>query len=204
MRLHGSGQHGRMGKGRALWAIAGMMGGGHRGRGHGFDGGEGDWPGRRGRGGRARVFASGELRLVLLALVAEVPRHGYELIKAVEELTGGAYAPSPGVVYPTLNLLTDEGVIAEQAGEGSRRAYSVTDTGRAELGERGEELERVLARLKAMGDDSDRQGAPPIRRAVGNLFAALRGRASSADFDKDTVHQIADILDDAARRIERL
>ena len=69
-----------------------------------------------------RMFESGELRLVLLKLIAEQPRHGYDLIRAIEEMTGGEYAPSPGVVYPTLTLLQDMGLIEEAAGEGRSQA----------------------------------------------------------------------------------
>ena len=75
-------------------------------------------------GGRRRVFDSGELRLVLLKLISDQPRHGYDLIRAIEELTGGAYAPSPGVVYPTLTLLQDMGHIDEQKSEGARKAFA--------------------------------------------------------------------------------
>ncbi len=80
-----------------------------------------DWGGGgggRGRGGRRRMFDAGELRLVLLKLIADQPRHGYDLIRAIEELTHGAYAPSPGVVYPTLTMLQDMGLIEEAKGEG--------------------------------------------------------------------------------------
>ncbi len=107
MRIHGFGRHGHS----KSPMVAMMFGGGRHGSGHGWGrdwgtGWDGEGAGRRGRGGRGRMFASGELRLVVLALVGEQPRHGYELIKAIEELAGGVYAPSPGVVYPTLNLLT--------------------------------------------------------------------------------------------------
>jgi len=209
MRMQGCGH-----QGRARRPMGMMMGGwGRRGGGDwgGDWDGEGFGPGRggarrhgRGPGGRGRVFAGGELRLLLLALIAEQPRHGYELIKAIEELAGGAYAPSPGVVYPTLSLLTDEGVAEEQAGEGTRKAYGVTEAGRKELDERIEEFEGLVERLKAMGNEDSRHAAPPVKRAVANLFAALRSRAASGDFDRETVHQVADILDEAARRIERL
>jgi len=85
-----------------------------------FDFGDEGWGGgRRGRRTR-RMFESGELRLVLLKLIADEPRHGYDLIRAIEELTGGEYAPSPGVVYPTLTLLQDMGLIEEAPGEGAR------------------------------------------------------------------------------------
>ena len=171
-----------------------------RGWGDGW-GGELEGRGRGGRG-RGRVFGSGELRLVLLKLIADESRHGYELIKAIEEMTGGNYAPSPGVVYPTLSLLTDEGVVSEAA-DGARKAYAVTEAGSAELAERAEEAEALLARLKAMGEDDEARRAPPIARAVGNLFNALRHRAQG-EFDRETIHSVAEILDEAARKIERL
>src|SRR5579864_6609176 len=117
-----------------------------------FDVGDEGWGGRRGRRAR-RMFEGGELRLVLLKLIADEPRHGYELIKAIEELTGGEYAPSPGVVYPTLSLLVDEGKIAEAPGDGPRKAFTVTDEGKAELGERGEEADRLVARLQSLAED---------------------------------------------------
>ena len=96
-------------------SCAGMgRGGGHgrghghgRGRGHGQGHGRGRGGGGFGRRGGGRVFGPGDLRLVLLALVAEQPRHGYELIKEIEDLTGGEYSPSPGVIYPTLSLLEE-------------------------------------------------------------------------------------------------
>ncbi len=209
MHKLGCGPRGREGFGRGMWPMVAMMGGWGRrwGTEWGSEGAFGQGcggPRGRGPGGRARVFGTGELRLVLLALVAEVPRHGYELIKAIEALTGGNYAPSPGVVYPTLNLLTDEGMIAEQAGDGARKAYAATDTGRAELDNRVEEFERLVARLRSMADDTERHGSPPIRRAIGNLLAALRSRATTGEFGRETMHQVADILDEAARKIERL
>jgi DNA-binding PadR family transcriptional regulator len=205
MRIHGMGRHGH-----SKWPMAAMIfGGGRHGWGRDWSQGWGSGPdgegaGRRGRGGRSRLFASGELRLVVLALVGEQPRHGYELIKAIEELAGGAYAPSPGVVYPTLNLLTDEGLIIEHAGDGARKAYEVTEAGRKELDGRAEELERLIARLKAMGDEGERHNSPPLKRAIGNLFAAVRNRTMEAGFDRETIHQIAEILDEAARKVERL
>ena len=77
-------------------------------------------------GGRRRLFDSGELRLVLLKLISDQPRHGYDLIRAIEELTGGAYAPSPGVVYPALSVLQDLGHIEGAEAESSRKAFSIT------------------------------------------------------------------------------
>src|SRR5690348_16613253 len=113
-----------------------------------FDFGDEGWSGgRRGRRAR-RMFEGGEPRLVLLKLIEEQPRHGYDLIRAVEELTGGEYAPSPGVVYPTLTLLQDMGLIEEAPGEGPRKPFQVTDEGRAHLAEREEEVEALIERLR--------------------------------------------------------
>lgn len=170
-----------------------------------FGGGFGGWDegdGRRVRGGRGRMFGSGELRLVLLKLIADEPRHGYQLIKAIEELTGGAYAPSPGVVYPTLSLLADEGAVAEAEGEGSRKAFAITDQGRAEIAEKAAEVERILARLAERG--AGRRGPPPqIARALGNLMMVLRA-TKHEEPSAERHNAIVDILDEAAKRIERL
>ena len=197
------------GRGSAWPFVAMMMGG----KGHGWGAGWGrdrSWDGgsrhggRRGsRGPRGRMFAGGELRLVLLKLIGDETRHGYELIKAIEELTGGNYAPSPGVVYPTLSLLLDEGMIEERADDTPRKAFAITAEGEVELSERSDEAEALIARLIALNEEDEGHRAPPIGRAVGNLFAALRGRAQSG-FDSDTIHKVAEILDEAARKIERL
>ncbi|MDF8332377.1 PadR family transcriptional regulator [Novosphingobium cyanobacteriorum] len=166
--------------------------------------GRGGRGGGGGRGGRGRMFASGELRLTLLHLVSQQDRHGYELIKAIEDLTGGHYAPSPGVVYPTLSLLVDEGLIAEVPGEGARKAFTATDAGRKEAALHAAAIAAVIARLKALAEARGREASPPVMRAMTNLKMALRNRVGADGFDKDTAHAIAEILDEAARKIERL
>ena len=158
-----------------------------------FDFGDEGWSGGRGRGRRARrMFEGGELRLVLLKLIADEPRHGYDLIRAIEEMTGGEYAPSPGVVYPTLTLLQDMGFIDEAAGEGPRKPFKATDEGRAHLEERAEEVEGLIERLSDLKPRSDHSAGPAIGRAVKNLMTALSHRVSR------------DGLDEAAQRIERV
>lgn len=175
-----------------------------RGWGHGWDG---DWGGGGwGRRGRRRMFEAGELRLVLLKLIADEPRHGYDLIRAIEELTHGAYAPSPGVVYPTLTMLQDMGLIDEVKvkGDGARKAFSVTAEGKDHLAERAEEVEALMERLTDAGSDQKKAGGAPIKRAVGNLLSALWHRATREDMDEARLHGIAAILDEAAQKIERL
>jgi DNA-binding PadR family transcriptional regulator len=166
-----------------------------------------DWGGgtRGGRGGRRRrQFDSAELRLVLLHLLAEQPRHGYDLIRAIEEMTGGAYVPSPGVVYPTLTLLQDMGHIDEIPAEGARKAFRASEEGRAILAERKEEVEALLARLSGLGEGHRRADGAPIGRAVSNLLAALWHRVRAEDMDEEMLHRIAAVLDEAAQNIERL
>jgi len=160
--------------------------------------------GRRGGGGRRRLFDSGELRLVLLKLIADQPRHGYDLIRAIEELTGGVYAPSAGVVYPTITLLQDMGLIEEQATEGPRKAYAATPDGIAYLEERTQEVEALLGRLAALGAMERKVERAPVRRAIQNLRAVLHDRLTRDDADTDMAHDIAALLDEAARKIERL
>jgi DNA-binding PadR family transcriptional regulator len=174
--------------------------------GRGWKSGPWDWDfefggGRRGRG---RMFESGELRLVLLRLIADQPRHGYDLIRAIEEMTHGIYAPSPGVVYPTLTMLQDMGLIREQEAEGSRKVYAVTPEGEAHLAERKEEVDALMSRLEDTGEDKRKAGGAPIKRSVGNLLSALWHRVTREDADEATLHDIAAILDEAAQKIERL
>ena len=168
-----------------------------------FDFGDEGWGGRRGRRSK-RMFESGELRLVLLKLIADEPRHGYDLIRAIEDLTGGEYAPSPGVVYPTLTLLQDMGLIDEAPGEGPRKAFQATDDGRAHLDERAEEVEALFERLEDLKPSARTTAGPAIGRAVKNLMTALSHRVSRDGFDEELFLEIAAILDEAAQRIERI
>jgi DNA-binding PadR family transcriptional regulator len=159
--------------------------------------------GRRGRRSR-RMFESGELRLVLLKLIADQPRHGYDLIRAIEELTHGAYAPSPGVVYPTLTMLQDMGLIEEAKGDGARKVFEITADGKEHLAEKEAEIEDLLGRLESVGGDQRKAEGPPIKRAVGNLLSSIWHRVTRDDMDEGTMHKIAAILDEAAQKIEQL
>jgi DNA-binding PadR family transcriptional regulator len=169
-----------------------------------FDFGDEGWRGgRRGRRAR-RMFEGGELRLVLLKLITDEPRHGYDLIRAIEELTGGEYAPSPGVVYPTLTLLQDMNLIEEAAVEGPRKPFQVTDEGRKYLEERADEVEALFERLRDLAPRAENMAGPAIGRAVRNLMTALGHRLKSEGFDDDLFLEIAAILDEAAQKIERV
>jgi DNA-binding PadR family transcriptional regulator len=169
----------------------------------GDESGIGGWGGRRGRRAR-RMFESGELRLVLLKLIADEPRHGYDLIRAIEEMTGGEYAPSPGVIYPTLTLLQDMGLIDEAPGEGARKPFEITDAGRAHLEEHNEEVEGLMERLSDLAPRESSAAGPAIGRAVRNLMTALSHRVGREGLNDELLHEIAAILDEAAQRIERV
>ncbi|MCZ8321233.1 MAG: PadR family transcriptional regulator [Novosphingobium sp.] len=153
---------------------------------------------------RRRMFDGGELRLVLLKLIADEPRHGYDLIKAIEELTGGAYAPSPGVVYPTLTLLADMDLIAEDAGESARRRFRITEAGSAHLAERAEEVAALMARLAAMKEARSRPDAASLRRAMGNLRQVLMDKVRAGEAGPEMIDEIVTAIDELARRIEKL
>jgi DNA-binding PadR family transcriptional regulator len=153
---------------------------------------------------RGRMFDGGELRLVLLKLIADEPRHGYDLIKAVEELTGGAYAPSPGVVYPTLTLLDDMGLIAEARGESTRKSFSITAEGTAHLAERAEEVAELIARLAALGEARNSGDGAAVRRAAINLRHVLVNKLRKGGIGEDQIDEIVGWIDELARRIEKL
>jgi DNA-binding PadR family transcriptional regulator len=163
---------------------------------------EAEGEGRRGR--RGRMFGTGELRLALLALIAEKPSHGYELIKQIEEMTGGAYAPSPGAVYPTLQLLEDEGAITEADAEGSKKPFRVTEQGESELADRSDEVGELMRRLGRHGERTTTVRSHDLFRAMGNLGSVLKNRARAGKLDERTINEIVDMIDEMAKRIERL
>jgi DNA-binding PadR family transcriptional regulator len=201
------------GGGRFQFGDFGVEWGGPRGGGGGRDRWDrfaGDFASRweekqHGGGGRSRrMFDGGELRLVLLKLIADEPRHGYDLIRAIEEMTGGAYAPSPGVVYPTLTMLDEMGLIAEQQSEGAKKRFAATGEGRRHLEDKAEEVAALIARLTSIGGRRERWGGSPVWRAVSNLGTAMRLRITRGDMSEDTMHDIAAMIDELAQKIERL
>ena len=121
------------------------------GGGRGFFGGPFGGGGFRGGGMRtARVLASGDLQLLILLLLSEKPRHGYEIIKAVEEHSSGVYTPSPGMVYPALTYLEETGY-ATASSEGTKKLYSITDDGTAYLAKNRPAAEEIWNRLALFG-----------------------------------------------------
>lgn len=182
----------------------GPFGPGGHGPGRGRPGGPG--PGGRGpgRGGFGRFFAHGDLRLVILHLVAEQPRHGYDLIKAIEERVAGAYSPSPGVIYPTLTLLEELGYVTVRAEEGSKKSYEITDAGRSFLDANRPAVDALLARMAEAGRAQGGPPAPQVIRAIENLRLALRMRLARGPLDEAQTRAVAAALDAAATAVERV
>jgi DNA-binding PadR family transcriptional regulator len=154
------------------------------------------------RGGRhgGRLFDYGELRLLLLAMIAERPRHGYELIKAIEERFGGSYSPSPGVVYPTLSWLEDMGYAAIDAEEGGRKRYRITPEGEAFLVANRAAADALLSRAGPAGPGPV---PAPVVRAMENLKLAMRLRLRRGPLDSTAAESVAAALDAAAQAVER-
>ena len=150
--------------------------------------------------GHGRVFAPGDLRLMLLALVGDQPRYGYELIKAIEEQFSGAYAPSPGSVYPTLTLLEEMRLIAGTPDKEGRRQYAVTVRGRTYLKENRTTLEGVRQRVRMVARAI--AGARPpeaVHQAVHTLKTALglhRGAWTEAE-----IRRVSAVIEQAAQEI---
>jgi DNA-binding PadR family transcriptional regulator len=169
--------------------------------------------GGMGMGGRAfragRRLASGDLQLVLLALLAERPSHGYELIKALEERSDGFYSPSPGMVYPALTWL-EEMNYASVAAEGAKKLYSITDAGRGYLKENQDAADAMLAQLERIGSkmgrlrevfggfDDEEADSHEIAAARRELKQALREKRHTSAEEKAAIVQV---LKDAAARI---
>jgi len=169
------------------------------GRGHRF--------GRHWRGGgfeprEGRMFDSGDLRLVILALLADKPRHGYEIIKALEERVGDGYSPSPGVVYPTLTLIEDMAYATGAQDQGGRKLYTITAEGEAFLAANRAQVDAIFARFER-ADDERRGDIAPLLRAMENLRMAVRLRVKRRDATPAQIQAIADALDAAAKAIER-
>jgi DNA-binding PadR family transcriptional regulator len=161
--------------------------------------------GRQGRvGGLGRFFAHGDLRLVILHLIAEKPRHGYEIIKAIEEQVAGAYSPSPGVIYPTLTLLEELGYVTVSTGDGVKKLHAITAEGRAFLDANRRAVDALLARMVETSHAHGGGTAPQILRAMENLKLALRLRLSRGPLSEEQINGAAALIDAAATGVEQI
>jgi DNA-binding PadR family transcriptional regulator len=185
----------------------------HRRHGFGFGGRHGFGGGDMIRAGR--MLATGDPRLIALALIAEQPRHGYEIIKVLEEKTAGWYSPSPGIVYPTLTFLEEAGYVTGEA-EGAKKLYTITDEGRAHLDQNRDFVDAVLERLTALGskiervrrrfgrdEDEERggRGLPTLVRAALEHLREVAGERLEHDADLES--KLVEILARAAQELKK-
>ena len=195
---------------------------GPRGERFGDEGGPGRGPrheGGPGRGGprghgpdaerhrahkRERMFEAGGLKLLALHLIGQQPSHGYDVIRAIGELVGGDYQPSPGTIYPTLSYLVDMGLATATDSDGGRKQYRITPEGQQALAEQADMLQLILARLAAGKDREARQRPATLVRALENFKMALRLKLDTSELSDEQVAQIAALLDETALKIEKI
>ena len=152
-------------------------------------------------GGRGpRMFDPGALRLVVLGLIAEEPRHGYDIIKALEAKFQGAYSPSPGAIYPMLQMLEEADLVVSEA-NGNKRLYSITEQGKAYLEENAEELARINAQIDQVSAEG---GEISLGDEVRGVAKAVFMRLRRGQFTPEQARKVRDILRKARREVEDL
>jgi DNA-binding PadR family transcriptional regulator len=172
--------------------------GGHGGRDPRGFGGPGGFA-----GGRERMFDAGDIKLVILKLLSEQPSYGYQLIKTMEQRLAGGYAPSPGVIYPTLTMLEEEG-LATVSSEGSKKIYSVTPEGLQYLQTHEERVKELFDRLEEAGRGFQQGRSPEIMKAFKNLHGAVMARMLRGNATPEQISKIAEAMNAAAKAIDEL
>ena len=156
--------------------------------------------GRRGRGGR--MFEQGDLKLVILRLLEEKPRHGYDIIKELETRSSGAYTPSPGTVYPTLTMLEDLGYARAVPEEGGKKIYEITEEGKKHLGEHSSTVNDVFEKFVKFAEGFTASPMLEVNQAFRDVAKATYSTATSHINDKDRLAKIKEVLTRAAAEIE--
>jgi len=172
---------------------------GHHADGHHAHSHHGDHHGGRHR--LRRLFEHGDLRLVALQLIAEKPRHGYEIIKAIEEKSGGAYTPSAGAIYPTLTLLEELGQLSVSDSGDGRKRYAITPEGAASLVANRKSVDAIFSRIAQV--EAVKESEPRIKDALHRLKHTLRLRLSRGPLDHAQVDDIVAKLDEICDAIDR-
>ena len=153
-------------------------------------------------GRRGRLFESGRMKLLVLHLIQQSPKHGYEIIKEISDLVGDGYTPSAGTIYPTLTSLEEMYCIALINNE--RKQYQITEYGETYLLEQKEMLSALLEKLRVKREIHNNDDLIDIHRAMENLKTALRLKLNVSDLSQQQIHQIAEKIDQAAIAIGRL
>jgi DNA-binding PadR family transcriptional regulator len=172
--------------------------------GFGFDPADWGFDWRKGRKGRrGQWFGSGDMKYVILKLLAKRPMHGYEVMKELEEETHGCYKPSPGTVYPTLQWLEDEGLVSAETVEG-KKVYSITDAGRAFLETNKSTVEDIFERVTGTIEQLVSEPMPEVNRAMGKLVGQVYRTVWRLGNDDEKKRRIAEILERVTQEVEAL
>lgn len=171
----------------------------HEGDAFGFDFGR--WSRRKGRRSRWKVFERGDLKFVILRLVSDKPMHGYEVMQALEEESCGWYQASPGSVYPTLQMLEDEGFVTSREEQG-KKVYEITDAGGEYLDEHGDIVEEIFDRIKTFADRFVGKDTRDLSASFSRLAQSTFESAFDWETGPDMLRKMADALDRARREME--
>ncbi|RKG37954.1 PadR family transcriptional regulator [Acinetobacter rongchengensis] len=155
-------------------------------------------------GRRGRLFEAGRMKLLVLHLIQQSPKHGYEIIKEIGDLVGGGYSPSAGTIYPTLNWLEDMNFVTVEHTAGDRKQYHITPTGIAHLQQQQTITQELLEKLQTRREIHNNDQLLDIHRAMENLKTSLRLKLKNQDFNPEQVRQIAEKIDQAAVEITHL
>jgi DNA-binding PadR family transcriptional regulator len=150
------------------------------------------------------MFEQGDLKYVILQLLDEKPRHGYEIIKALEERFGGMYSPSAGTVYPTLTLLEDLGYAQVTVEEGGKKIYSITDEGRAYLAQNRSAVDDIFDRISEFGSAFLSDAMMDVNRGMRDVAQAAYRGAPRILRDKEAIAKIRETLERAAKEIDEI
>lgn len=150
---------------------------------------------------RERLLDAADARLLMLHILAQRSAHGYELIKAIEEMAGGEYAPSPSLIYPNLTLLEEMGQIAPAPDGSDKKAWQLTTAGHDALAEQQEKLTTVTARLETLAVLVANRDIPAISEAIHLMKSTLHQRLAQADLSPATLAKIVSALEKAAKEI---
>lgn len=155
-------------------------------------------------GRRGRLFEAGRMKLLVLHLIQQSPKHGYEIIKEISDLVGGGYSPSAGTIYPTLNWLEDMSFVTVENTESDRKQYHITQIGTEHLQQQQGVTQELLEKLQTRREIHNNDQLLDIHRAMENLKTSLRLKLKAQDFSPEQVRQIAEKIDQAAVEITRL
>lgn len=151
-----------------------------------------------------RLFERGDLQLLILVQLQKSASHGYELIKSINELSHGIYEPSPGVIYPTLAMLEDQGLISQEPTEKSKKSYLITNEGLLHLKQHEQRLSTLKERLAGAKNRGNINFSQEIDQAIKNFKMLLRHQLRHEQLSPDQVTKIVTIINQATQEIEQI